>query len=203
MTMTPARLTERSGLDVLDHLEHEAAVLVLDGLQAQGDLVVVPHRSVGDAVRLPDAWKWTEVPPAGSELLRSAVGGNPHTLAAGPGTCRWTTAFHGGPGLAPGVFTATAPVYLIHAEHGGTGIAPGTYAVRRQREAPEGSPTASAGTASSAPAVSGSSPTDPSGPPSTSTAGAFRPWNRGRCRRGQRSRLKYLTIGSGVKPAFS
>ncbi|MBB4932640.1 hypothetical protein F4561_003460 [Lipingzhangella halophila] len=133
MTVTLAQLTERSGRGVLDHLEREAAVPVIDGPQAQGDLIVIPHHLVSDDVEFP-RHGWRAVPPEGIELLRSAAGGNPHALVADPGTCHWAASARDRFNLALGVLTATAPAYLVHAEHGGTGIAPGTYVVRRQRE---------------------------------------------------------------------
>ncbi|WP_442810181.1 hypothetical protein [Streptomyces sp. W16] len=130
---TLADLTRRSGLDVLDHLEREVAIPVVDGLQAQGDLIVVPYAFVARAVTLLTA-AWREVPAAGIELLRSAAGGNPHTLVADPGTCRWNPNVRDTMGLALGMIETSAVAYLIHPEHGGTGIAPGRYVVRRQRE---------------------------------------------------------------------
>ncbi|GAA4878294.1 hypothetical protein [Kitasatospora terrestris] len=133
MTMTLAQLTARTGLDVLDHLERELTVPVVDGLQAQGDLIVVPHHLVPTVTDT--SWTvWQDVPPDGVELLRGAGGGNPHTLVADPGTCRWTTSVRDPLRLALGLLETTAVAYLIHPEHGGTGIAPGRYVVRRQRE---------------------------------------------------------------------
>nr|BFE38054.1 hypothetical protein GCM10010200_103050 [Actinomadura rugatobispora] len=132
---TLSDLTRRTGLDVLDHLEREAAVPVVDGLQAQGDLIVIPFAMVEDAVRLPDPKRWRRVPAAGVELLRGAAGGNAHTLVADPGACTWTTDLYDREALALGAFRATEVVYLLHPEHGGSGVAPGTYVVRRQREA--------------------------------------------------------------------
>ncbi|XVQ15251.1 hypothetical protein ACQP1W_22810 [Spirillospora sp. CA-255316] len=132
---TLSDLTRRTGLDVLDHLEKEAAVPVVDGLQAQGDLIVIPFAMVEDAVRLHVPARWRPVRAAGVELLRGAAGGNAHTLVADPGTCEWTTALHDRQALALGAFHATRVVYLLHPEHGGSGVAPGTYVVRRQREA--------------------------------------------------------------------
>ena len=134
MPMTLSELTTRTGLDVLDHLERQVAVPVVDGLQAQGDLIVIPFAFVADRVRVEAYLAWTDVPAAGVELLRSAAGGNPHTLVADPGTCRWTTSVRDGTGLALGVITTNVVAYLIHPEHGATGIAPGPYLVRRQRE---------------------------------------------------------------------
>ncbi|MBA9004824.1 hypothetical protein [Thermomonospora cellulosilytica] len=133
MTVTLADLTARTGLDVLDHLEREVTVPVIDGLQAQGDLIVIPRALVPE-VTVRDTADWRRVPPSGLELLRSASGGNPHTLVADAGTCRWTTDFWDVERLALGVLQTSAPAYLVHPEHGGTGIAPGAYVVRRQRE---------------------------------------------------------------------
>ncbi|MGW3346728.1 hypothetical protein ACWDA3_25730 [Nonomuraea rubra] len=132
MNMTLAELTSRTGLTVLDHLEQSVRIPVLDGLQAQGDLIVIPMSEL--AVTVWGDARWRPVPAEGVELLRGVAGGNPHTLVAEPGTCRWTTHVRDGQGLAIGVFDATAPVYLLHPEHGGSGCAPGTYVVRRQRE---------------------------------------------------------------------
>lgn len=143
-TMTLADLTRRTGLDVLDHLEREVEIPVVDGLQAQGDLIVVPLGLVDD-VSVAATARLRPVPASGVELLRGAAGGNPHTLVADPGTCRWTTDVIDRSGLALGVLEATAVSYLIHPEHGGTGIAPGAYVIRRQRERAAGRTGAIAG----------------------------------------------------------
>jgi hypothetical protein len=132
MTVTLASLSQQTGLTVLDHLEQSVSIPVVDGLQAQGDLIVIPLDIVAPGVR--DAGRWTDVPPEGLELLRGAAGGNPHTLVADPGTCRWTTQVHDETWLALGMFQTSAVAYLLHPEHGATGCAPGTYVVRRQRE---------------------------------------------------------------------
>lgn len=131
--LTLADLTSRTGLDVLGHLEREVTIPVVAGLQAQGDLIVIPLGLLPD-VAVERYARWRTVPPAGIELLRSAAGGNPHTLVADRSACRWTTQVRDPAGLALGVLDATAAAYLIHPEHGGTGIAPGRYLVRRQRE---------------------------------------------------------------------
>jgi hypothetical protein len=135
--LTLANLTDRTGLDVLDHLERETTIPVVGGLQAQGDLIVIPCANLDDITIAPNP-RWREVPSTGIELLRSAAGGNPHTLVADPGTCQWTTSVDDPTRLALGVLTATRAAYLIHPEHGGAGIAPGTYLIRRQRERREG-----------------------------------------------------------------
>ncbi len=116
----------------LDLLEQSVRIPVLDGLQAQGDLIVVPAAMLASDL-VPFRARWLDVPPEGIVLLRSAGGGNPHTLVAEPGTCRWTAELRFD-GLSIGAFEATDVVYLIHPEHGASGVAPGTYAVRRQRE---------------------------------------------------------------------
>jgi hypothetical protein len=134
MTVTLASLSQRTGLAVLDHLEQSVSIPVVDGLQAQGDLIVIPLRAVAASVRLPRHARWTDVPSEGVELLRGAAGGNPHTLVADPGTCRWTTYLWDSHDLALGLFEASAIAYLLHPEHGATGCAPGAYVVRRQRE---------------------------------------------------------------------
>ncbi|TMR99442.1 hypothetical protein [Nonomuraea basaltis] len=132
MNVTLASLSQQTGLTVLDHLEQSVTIPVVDGLQAQGDLIVIPHSVVASSVK--PRSDWIPVPAEGIELLRGAAGGNPHTLVAEPGTCRWTTAVTDADGLAIGMFEASAVVYLLHPEHGGSGCAPGTYVVRRQRE---------------------------------------------------------------------
>ncbi|MGW0807142.1 hypothetical protein [Nonomuraea sp. NPDC002799] len=133
MTVTLASLSRQTGLTVLDHLEQSVRIPVVDGLQAQGDLIVIPLSVVATSVEWPrDGWH--EVPPEGVELLRGTAGGNPHTLVAEPGTCRWTRRVTDRDLLAIGMFIASAVVYLLHPEHGATGCAPGTYVVRRQRE---------------------------------------------------------------------
>jgi hypothetical protein len=124
-----ADLLGRTGLDVLDHLDRQVTVPVIDGLQAQGDLIVAPLDLLG--------WTpldWWQLTAGSRELVRGEAGNNPHTLVADPGTC-WMTTSAGDPErLAVAVFRNSAPVWLIHPEHGATGIAPGAWFVRRQRE---------------------------------------------------------------------
>ena len=134
MTVTLASLSLQTGLPVLDHLEQSVSIPVVDGLQAQGDLIVIPMSEIPASLSFWPYTRWTDVPPEGIELLRGEAGGNPHTLVADPGTCRWTEHVHDPSGLTIGVFEASAPVYLLHPEHGASGCTPGHYAVRRQRE---------------------------------------------------------------------
>jgi hypothetical protein len=134
MNVTLESLSRQTGLAVLDHLDRSVSIPVVDGLQAQGDLMVVPAAEISASLSFRQNATWTDVPPEGVELLRGAAGGNPHTLVADAGTCRWTTQVSDSGGLAIGVFEASAVVYLLHPEHGASGCAPGRYAVRRQRE---------------------------------------------------------------------
>jgi hypothetical protein len=134
MTVTLASLSQQTGLTVLDHLEQSVSIPVVDGLQAQGDLIVIPLGDVAAGVRASAVATWRDVPAEGVELLRGAAGGNPHTLVADPGTCRWTTEVQDETWLAIGMFQTSAIAYLLHPEHGATGCPPGTYVVRRQRE---------------------------------------------------------------------
>ena len=131
--MNLSDLLDRTGLSVLDHLEKQVVVPVVDGLQAQGDLIVIPY----DLILTVTTWgdgDWRQVPPEGVELVRGVAGNNPHTLVADPGSCRWTSAVRDPLGLAIAVFRNVTPAYLVHPEHGGSGVAPGTWLVRRQQE---------------------------------------------------------------------
>jgi hypothetical protein len=133
MTMNLAEILDSAELSVLDHLELQVAVPVLDGPQAQGDLIVVPMAMV--PVVTTHSWtSWQPVPRQGVELVRGVAGGNPHTLVADRGVCQWTIGVRDPLRLGVALFENTAPVYLIHPEHGGSGVAPGRWLVRRQQE---------------------------------------------------------------------
>ncbi|MGI5273253.1 hypothetical protein ACQEUU_29175 [Nonomuraea sp. CA-218870] len=135
MNVTLATLEAQTGLTALDHLERSVRIPVVDGLQAQGDLIVIPLAMIAGSVRRsrsPECWEY--VPPHGVDLLRGQAGGNTHTLVAEPFTCRWTPWMSDSERLAIGMFETTAPAYLLHPEHGATGCAPGAYVIRRQRE---------------------------------------------------------------------
>ncbi|APU15904.1 MULTISPECIES: hypothetical protein [Actinoalloteichus] len=126
-------LLDRTGLDVLDHLERQVAIPVIDGLQAQGDLIVIPMAMLGPVTVQPWA-QWRLVPSEGVELVRGVAGNNPHTLVADAGVCRWTNGVRDPLRLGIALFENTAPAYLVHPEHGGSGVAPGRWLVRRQQE---------------------------------------------------------------------
>lgn len=119
----------RYGVDVDPHHQREATIPITSGLQAQGDVMVVPA-----SMTLPVAT--APVPPAGVAVVRGEAGGNTHLLLADgpvffdPATSRSSAE------LVLGVLTV--PVgstgYLAHPEHAYSGIAPGVYELRRQRE---------------------------------------------------------------------
>nr|WP_202421858.1 hypothetical protein [Gordonia sp. SID5947] len=134
MTLTLSALTTLTGLDVLDYLDQSVSIPVIDGMQAQGDLIVVPHSLVADDVVTFEATRPRPVPLSGVELLRSSAGGNPHTLVADDGECVWLAPISDRSGLGLGILDTRVTAYLIHPEHGATGIAPGRYVIRRQRE---------------------------------------------------------------------
>jgi hypothetical protein len=135
-------LTTSTGRPVDPHLMLGLVIPVHDGIQAQGDLIVLPLAEVAGDVKVHTNAFWREVPAEGIELLRGGTGGNAHTLVADPGTCVWTPDVNDTTALALGVLETLAVAYLLHREHGGTGIAPGNYVVRRQRE--QGPPVAPA-----------------------------------------------------------
>jgi hypothetical protein len=128
-----AELLDRTNLDVLDHLDRSVSIPVLDGLQAQGDLIVIPSAMVTTVDS--HAWsRWVDLPGEGFEVVRGVAGNNPHTFVADPCTCRFTLDVFDPLGLAVVLLENSAPAYLIHPEHGGSGIAPGRWVVRRQQE---------------------------------------------------------------------
>lgn len=126
MLKTLAEITAAHKFEVLEHLEAEAQVPVLGGLQAQGDLFIIPKAQGRRGTSS------TEVPAAGIPVIEAVGSGHEHRLFAGtPGTAWWTPA-RGGQDI--GIVECTEPAYLLHPEHGATGIAPGAYTLRRQRE---------------------------------------------------------------------
>jgi len=127
MTHTLGQLTSRHGFEVLEHLEAEAEVPVYSGLQAQGDLFIVP--APGDTVQHADNLR---VPADGIPVIEAVGSGHEHRLfASQPGTAWW---YQRGVSQDIGVLECTQPAFLLHPEHGATGIAPGSYVLRRQRE---------------------------------------------------------------------
>lgn len=131
--MKLAEVTEAHGFEVLEHLEADAEIPVNDGLQAQGDLFILPVRGRSAAERTEDGPAGGTIPKSGIAVIEAIGGGHEHRLFASvPGTAHW--AGSGTVGQSIGILECTEPAYVIHPEHGATGIAPGTYELRRQRE---------------------------------------------------------------------
>jgi hypothetical protein len=64
-TVTLAELTGRTGREVLDHLARDIEIPVIAGLQAQGDLIVIPHELIRDHVAAYQHASWRPVPASG------------------------------------------------------------------------------------------------------------------------------------------
>jgi hypothetical protein len=122
---TLTALIDRHGIEVHEHLDRDDIVPVLDGLQLQGDVAVVPGKRQGT----------DPIPAAGLAVVRGENGGNTHALLA-DGPALYTPRTNG---LLLGFLTVPegAAAYLAHPEHGYLGIAPGSYELRRQREQAE------------------------------------------------------------------
>jgi hypothetical protein len=118
---------DRHGIEVDGHLDRQALIPVLAGLQAQGDVMVVPRPGRGPAE--------APVPRDGVPVVRGEFGGNTHTLLA-EGDVRFDAVAGAEESLDLGVLTVAegTVAYLAHPEHAYSGIAPGTYLLRRQRE---------------------------------------------------------------------
>ena len=83
--LTLGEITEAHGFTVLEHLEADLEVPALEGLQAQGDLFIVPAES-RDLKGFPGQ-AGGEVPAAGIAVIAAVGAGHEHRLFAGtPGT---------------------------------------------------------------------------------------------------------------------
>jgi len=126
-----ADLIDRHGVDVLDHLDRETTIPVLDGLQRQGDVIVVPGKSAG----LGQIVATTPVLAGGTPVVRGENGGNTHAIVAdGPVYCDVISPRATELRVAVLTVPDESTAWLAHPEHGYVGIAPGTYEIRRQRE---------------------------------------------------------------------
>jgi hypothetical protein len=126
-TATLGQLIDKYGFDVHDHLDRDLEIPVHSGLQAQGDLFIIP------AGPSRDSRQGTAVPPDGIVVIEAVGVGHEHRLFAGtPGTALFTLA--GDHGQDIGLLQCTEAAYIAHPEHAYAGIAPGTYTLRRQRE---------------------------------------------------------------------
>ncbi len=120
---TTYQLLAHHRVDIPAHLEADAEIPVICGLQVQGDIAIIPARpgmDVGGAV-----------PADGVPVVRGEAGGNTHLLvAAGPVSWRPSSDVE----LGTVTVAEGGVAYLLHPEHGANGLGPGTYRLRRQRE---------------------------------------------------------------------
>ncbi len=126
---TIAEAIARYGVGVDSHLDREVAIPITNGLQAQGDVIVVPaSMTVSVATSL--------VPQAGVPVVRGENGGNTHLLLPADGPVMFDSRRLSVRDLVLGVLTVPvgSVAYLAHPEHGYSGIGSGTYELRRQRE---------------------------------------------------------------------
>ena len=109
-----------------DWVNTQIEVPFLCGVQAQGDVLIVPAKaSIGAGA---------EVVERHVDIVPSENGGHAHTLVVCPGTTariRWDRT--GDPNVIARV-ECDGPVVLTHMEHGGNGLVAGTYEFRRQVE---------------------------------------------------------------------
>lgn len=129
-TLTLSDIESHAGRKCYDHVSDALAsieVPVLAGVQAQGDLLIVPVRRTAGAGAV-EVTRPVDVIPA-------ANGGHAHTLVAPDGGCvAHIRTPVGADDLVLATVECSKPVYLLHAEHGATGLAAGRYEMRGQRE---------------------------------------------------------------------
>lgn len=124
------QLIHTHGVDIDPHLDRQATVPILGGLQFQGDVAVIPAALLAESETV-----MTPVPAAGIPVVRGEAGGNTHLLLA-DGPVFWAPPRRFANDLDLGVVSVPAgsTAFLAHPEHGYSGIGPGSYVLRRQRE---------------------------------------------------------------------
>lgn len=127
MTATYGDILDAHNVTIPEHLERQAAIPVLTGLQVQGDVAVIPQR--------PSMKKGSLVPATGVAVVRGESGGNTHLLVT-DGAVTWAPVEGRATGLDLGVVDVPvgATAFLLHSEHGANAMGPGSYLIRRQRE---------------------------------------------------------------------
>lgn len=129
--LTIAQASDRHGVDVDPHLDQQATIPICDGLQRQGDVIVIPNAMVPGPRHHRSSMQLVD--QRGVSVVRGEAGGNTHLLLAAADGVWWQAVDDG---LTVGLLTVDpgAVAYLAHPEHGFAGIASGIYLVRRQRE---------------------------------------------------------------------
>ncbi len=126
--MILAEALNKFDVDVLEHLDRDAAIPHITDAGIQGDVSFLRDQSISEAT--------TAVPAAGVPVVRGENGGNTHALFAdGP------VFFDGRDATDPedtAIGTLTVPegstAFLLHPEHGAMSFGTGTFRVGRQRE---------------------------------------------------------------------
>lgn len=130
--MTFEQALTKIGVTVPGHLEAQAEVPVLTGVQRQGDLLIVPCEGAQGLSR---------VPMEGIQVVHGEATGNTHWLHNGFGsTVYWGFAdsFRDHPVIGRLRVPEGQTAMLIHTdEHGANGIGPGTYEIRQRRQVTE------------------------------------------------------------------
>jgi hypothetical protein len=120
---------EKQGVSVPEHLLADAEIPILNGPQAQGDLLIVPIGGTA-ATLLP-------VPLEGVQVVFGEATGNSHFLQRGfdsPGV-KYARVEDGSLVLAVVEVPAGQNAQLVHTdEHGVNGIGEGLYAIHGKRE---------------------------------------------------------------------
>jgi hypothetical protein len=127
-------MISRHGFQIPGELDREAAIPYRGGLQAQGDVIIVPAVMTSDGTRLFDPGD--PIPAEGVAVVPAAPGRHEHRLFADQGPCYWARQIVIPQGLTVGALTVPAGslAVLAHEQHGFAGIAPGAYVIKRQRE---------------------------------------------------------------------
>lgn len=121
--MKTTDIFEKHEIEIPSHLIEQVEVPVLTGLQAQGDVIIIPIKP-GKITGL------ERVPAEGIAVVRGENGGNTHWLDGGSFAAR-----ENGQSLGTLVVNDNEVAYLTHTgEHGCNGIGAGFYELRRQRE---------------------------------------------------------------------
>lgn len=130
MNMTYTEALEKVGVTVPGHLVADAEVPVLTGVQAQGDLLIVPVDSLPRGVEL------APVPQEGVQVVFGEATGNSHYLHHGfdsPGV--EYARVDDGQCIAVVRVPEGQSAQLIHTdEHGANAIGSGLYGIHEKRE---------------------------------------------------------------------
>jgi hypothetical protein len=137
MATTYAEALGKIGVTIPDHLMADAEVPVLTGVQAQGDLIIVPAGEAG--MDLFDTTQWTlqPVPSSGVQVVVGEATGNTHWLHRGFESPDVMWARVTGDPLVIGVVAVPEgqSAELIHTdEHGANAMGAGMYVIRGKQE---------------------------------------------------------------------